>query len=163
MGEGLANFIFSNNRGQSAGDGACPIILCCFGASTESGDFFHPVNRTKGMPFKSISRSKALESLLPPHRRHCASQGNAGSARWRATCDKPGEQGHRLERERRGPRRRAVLPGLACALLAPTTRRRPSSLCSPHRRTPPCTRETLRFIRTNTNTCDREKRSWQQN
>lgn len=56
MSTGFANFIFSNNRGQSAGDGACPIILCCFGAETDSGDFYHPVNHSKGEPFKSISR-----------------------------------------------------------------------------------------------------------
>ena len=49
---------------QSAADGACSLITCCFGATARSGDFYMPRYLMFGEPVLTIAQGTPLRSRL---------------------------------------------------------------------------------------------------
>mmetsp|Transcript_15856 Transcript_15856/g.17902 ORF Transcript_15856/g.17902 Transcript_15856/m.17902 type:complete len:351 (-) Transcript_15856:50-1102(-) len=74
--------------GQSAADGACPLIEASFGSNTESGDFFVPKNGSVGPPVKAISQGIPV----PPYKERKTMDEANQSLLWQASEQAIGSQ-----------------------------------------------------------------------
>ena len=62
---------------QTAADGACPLISCCYGADARSGDFLVPRWLLFGTPVPTIAQGKPLRSRLTSDEGLTCSEANA--------------------------------------------------------------------------------------